>query len=105
MIVAFAASLLLVSAAQPAPDPYSEPAPEVVENQDPVNGTEDSWTDSQPEDPVEEPVAEQPYPEEPVEEAEEISYPEEPEVCRRIQVQDDFGRQRSRKVCRPRSEW
>lgn len=33
------------------------------------------------------------------------SQPDEPEVCRRTHFVDDFGRSRSRKVCRPRSEW
>ena len=33
------------------------------------------------------------------------SQPDEPEVCRRTQYVDDFGRNRSRKICRPRSEW
>lgn len=33
------------------------------------------------------------------------SQPDEPEVCRRTQYVDDFGRNRSRRICRPRSEW
>lgn len=108
MIVAVYASLLLAVAAQ---DPSASPefeAPEIAQEQDADVYTEEP-ADAQNgngEDPyqVEEP-AQQPV--EPVEEvaAEEEEEPEQPMVCRRQTSFNEFGRQGSRKVCRPRDEW
>ncbi|HEX8640737.1 MAG TPA: hypothetical protein VF704_06235 [Allosphingosinicella sp.] len=108
MIVAVYVSLLLATAAQ---DPSASPdvvAPDVAQepNGDVYSPEPGTGQDANGQDPyqVEEP-AEQPV--EPVEPAAAAQEEEEdvPMVCRRQTVFNDFGRQTSRKVCRPRDEW
>lgn len=111
MIIALYASLLLAAAAQ---DPNATPDPAAPQDtygqngdvyaEEPVdgqnaNGEQDTYApEATPQQPVE-PVAPEPAA------AEEEQEPEEPMVCRRQMTFDAFNRQRSRKVCRPRSEW
>jgi len=107
MIVAVYASLLLAAAAQ---DPSASPdvaAPDTAQEQngDVYSPEPGAGQDQTGEDPyqVEEP-AEQPV--EPTEPAAAQQEEEEdvPMVCRRQTSFNQFGRQTSRKVCRPRDE-
>ena len=115
MIVAVYASLLLASAAQyPAANPdVAAPKVQAEEQNGDVNGqdpfadsgqTDDFYQPEQPTEATEQPVEQEAV--EPEEEAvEEEPEPDQPMVCRRQTVFNEFGRQRSRKVCRPRDEW
>jgi hypothetical protein len=118
MIVAVFASLLLVSAAQdPAaypevtpPSETSEPQNDGTYPQEPVYGAEPAEAAEQAAEAAEQAAeaveaAAQQTSETAEQAAEGVEqYVEEPQVCRR-QTTYEFGRQRSRKVCRPRSEW
>jgi hypothetical protein len=97
------ASLLLIAAAaalQPAPDPagQGEPSTAAVE-QAADEAAENAQEAAEAADEAAEAASEA------AEQAAAESQPDEPEVCRRTHFVDDFGRSRSRKVCRPRSEW
>ena len=105
MMLAMFASLLLAAAAQqpePAPVDSYEPAPEApYQAADYDNGEAPAEENLQP---VARPEPEQPVAEPPVEEAESMAEDVET-VCRRTSYFDEFGRQRSRRTCRPRDEF
>jgi hypothetical protein len=113
MILALYASLLFAAAAQ---DPSV--SPEFAQPEAPQEQSADVYAeepvDAQNGDPMQDPYqaeepAEQPVepvpPAEPVDTAEAEEEPEQPMVCRRQTAFNEFGRQTSRKVCRPRDEW
>jgi len=124
MIVAALAPLLFLSLAQAPPSEYQPAQPEVypeeqkVEDEasepsepaeaypeeEPANGFDDEAADEP--DPADGSEAADEAVEAAAEAAEEDSARESEEeedmVCRRVHYADDFGRQRSRKSCRPR---
>ena len=107
MIVAMLASLLLVATAQtPPPEPEPVDAAPSYEDEQQANGYEEEITDdtqaAEDDQQATEPDGE-PAPQAAEDSADE-AVEHEDLVCRRVHYSDDFGRQRSRKSCRPRSE-
>ncbi|HEV2866205.1 MAG TPA: hypothetical protein VGX37_06790 [Allosphingosinicella sp.] len=118
MILPLFASLLLLAAQDPSAYPQPDPAADATQDAYPTDATQDA-ADAQADaleaeaDAVEAAAEAAGAAAEAAEQAaqaaadaaQQAEEPEEPVVCRRRSVYNEFGRQRSTRVCRPRSAW